>query len=365
MKYLLIDANNFGIRNSFANETLKTSDNIPSGVHYGCFQSLIMLKNLYPDHIILMCWDGKSKRRMAESTEAVEKGLIPSVYKDNREKDKEKMPQPLRDFFDQSPYLKKGFDVAGIPQIRLSSYEADDVVASYCKLLRDDHEIMCVTNDKDYYQLLHENVSISKWHRGEETIITLESFKKEYGIEPDQHIDVGAMMGDDGDNIFGVPSWGEGTALKEIKQLGSWENILNKYKEDLDPLREEFPDLKDDPERFEKLFNIVTPAEKKKREAGEEWKSKYAEIKIDMPYTGVALAVEEKKTKAIKKTVLLALMHEDRIRLAYSLKKMDLDIEDLPEIPSSVDSNEERLREYFDYYEIKDIVDEAIGVVLK
>jgi 5'-3' exonuclease len=362
MKYLLVDGNNFAIRNAFANEDLETSNGVPSGVHYGCFQSLIGLRQLYPDHIILICWDGKSRRRVIESKAGVEKGIIKSGYKENRPKDD--IPKPLQDFFEQSPYLKKGLHVAGIPQIRLKDFEADDVIASYCKILKNDHEVVCVTNDKDYYQLLHDNVCVSKWHAGVETIITKDHFVNEFGVQPHQHVDVGALMGDTGDNIFGIPSWGEKTAIKAIQQLGSWQNVLNKYKEDLDPLREQFPDLKDSPEQFEKLFNIVTPAEQLKKDAGEEWKGKYAEITIDMPYTGVALAVEEKRTKTIKKTVLLALMHEERVKLAYSLKEMDCDI-DLPEIPNSFEADEEKLREYFNYFEIVSIADEAIGVVVR
>jgi 5'-3' exonuclease len=353
MKYLLVDANNFAIRQAFANEELETSDGIPSGVHYGCFQSLIGLRVNYPDYTILMCWDGKSKRRVAEAQAAVDIGMVKSGYKENRVKDE--IPKPLQDFFDQSPHLKKGFHVAGIPQIRLREYEADDVIASYCHLLRDEHEVICVTNDKDYYQLLHDNVSISKWHSGEETLITKDWFVKEHGVEPEKHIDVGALMGDSGDNIFGIPSWGEKTALKAIQQLGSWENVLNQYKKDLGDLKDQYPDLKDSPDEFQRLADIKTAT----------GKDKYPEITIDMPYTGVALAVEDKKVKAIKKTVLLALMHEERVKLAYSLKKMDCEIENLPEIPTSFEADEEKLREYFNYFEIVSIADEAIGVVVR
>jgi 5'-3' exonuclease len=348
MKYLLIDGNNFAIRNAFANEGLETSDGIPSGVHFGVFQSLIGVKRSYPEHIVLFCWDGRSKRRMAETTAAVESGMITSVYKANRPKDD--LPKPLKDFFEQSKYLKKGLETAGIPQIRLKDFEADDVVASYCTLLRDDHEVVCVTNDKDYYQLLHENVTMSKWSGGDETVITKESFMEEFGITPDQHVEVGALMGDTGDNIFGIPGWGEKTALKAIQQLGNWQNVLNQYKKDLGDLRDQYPDLKDSPDEFKRLKDIKTKTEK----------DKYPEITIDMPYTGVTLAVEDKKIKAIKKTVLLALMHEERVGLAYSLKKMDCEIPDLPSIPNDSESNESRLREYFEFYEIKEIAEEAV-----
>jgi len=342
MKYLFIDGNNLAIRSSFANSELKNSEGLPTGVHYGVFQSLVNFKQQYPEHKIVIFWDGKSARRMEESTLAVKKGLVKSAYKQNRPK--EDLPQPLQDFYDQSLNLKKGIEQAGIPQMRMGNYETDDLIAAYCKKLKAENEIICVTNDKDYYQLLDDNVVMSKWSGGDETVITKESFVADNGIQPPQHVDCGALSGDTGDNIFGIPSWGEKTALKAIQQLGNWQSVLKKYKSELDPLRAKYPDLKDNPEAFKKLESIQTNS----------GKPKYPEITIGMPYTGVALAVEEKKIKAIKKTVLLALMHEERVALAYSLKKMDDDIKDLPEI-IDMKANTKNLIEYFDYFDIESL----------
>lgn len=343
MKYVFIDGNNLAIRASFANSELKNSEGMPTGVHYGVFQSLINIKKTYPEHKIVIVWDGKSERRVAEAKVAVEKGLVKSGYKENR--DKEEQPQPLLDFYAQALHLKQGIEQAGIPQVRLSNYETDDVIASYCKALKNEHEIICVTNDKDYYQLLDDNVCMSKWSGGEETVITKQKFVEENGISPEQHVDCGALSGDSGDNIFGIPSWGEKTALKAIQDLGSWQNVLNKYKQEIDSLRKKFPDLKDNPEEFKRLQDITTDS----------GKPKYPEITISMPYTGVALAVEDKKTKAIKKNVLLALMHEERVALAYSLKKMDDEISGLPDISNAGKANLENLIKYFDYFDIESL----------
>jgi len=80
--------------------------------------------------------------------------------------------------------------------------------------------------------------------------------------------------------------------------------------------------------------------------------SKYPEITIRMPFTGVALAIEEKKIKdKIPKSTIMAVMFEDRIRLAYSLKKMDSNISPLPPIVSGT-VNKGKLNEYCDYYEM-------------
>jgi 5'-3' exonuclease len=340
MKYLLIDSNNLAIRSAFANESLTNKDGIPTGAHYGVFQSLINLKQSYRDYQFLMAWDGKSKRRMTESEEGVKKGLIKAAYKANRKKDEQ--PKPLLDFYAQSLYLKRGIDQTGIPQIRLGEYEADDIISSYCKQL-DSSEIVVVTSDFDYLQVLTDKVSI--WDGMKQKLITKKTFVDEYKIEPCQYVDVGALMGDAGDNIFGLNGWGNKTALEAIQEHGSWEKLYSHYHATYDSLRVKFPDL-NDPNEFQKLSSIVTQS----------GKAKYAEITLGMPFTGVTLATEEKKTPAISKSILVALMFEERVKLAYSLKKMDDGIKDLPCIVQGT-PNEERLLEYFDYYDMTSLRD--------
>jgi len=355
MKYLLIDGNNLACRCAFANQELTSHDGTSTSVHYGFLNSLIALKEQYTNYQFLIVWDGKSKRRIREASAAVEQRLIASGYKENR--DKENMPQPLLDFHIQSPYLKKGLYQTGIPQIRLEDFEADDVIASYCKFLKD-HYVVIVTSDKDYFQLLDSHVEM--WDGMKQKLFTADVFKKEYGIEPLQHVDCGALMGDSGDNIFGVPGWGEKTALEAIQKHGTWQAVIEHLKGLYSDARKEYPDVIGDD--FERLRNIRTDKEEERFKKGEEWKGKYPEITPTMPFSGVALAFEEKRWKAPKelkkglKNNLLALMLEERVKLAYSLKKMDCDIENLPAVKQG-QFNKERLIEYLDYYNIESIRD--------
>lgn len=357
MNYLLIDGNNLAIRSAFANEALQSSQGVPTGVHYGFFQSLIYFRHSFPDHQFLIAWDGKSKRRVVEAEEGVEKGIIKSGYKANR-KDGEQR-QPLLDFYAQAPYLKRAIEQTGIPQIRLPEFEADDVIASYCdKLsLEADTTIVTLTSDKDYYQLLKDNVRMYDGMKQEAT--TEESFIETYGISPPQHVDCGALMGDTGDNIHGIPGWGEKGALKAIRKHGTWQALYKTLHEEYDSIREEHPDLKG--EEFEKLANLRTPKEDEKFYNQEAWKGKYPEITERMPFTGVALAFEEKRWKPKKtsgvKLNLMALIFEERVELAYSLKKMDLDIPNLPDIKQG-NCDEQKLLEYFDYYEMESLIEE-------
>ena len=158
MKYLLIDGNNLAIRNAFANEFMTNKDGVSSGAHFGFFTSLISLRIQFPDYQMLVAWDSSSKRRKIESQQGTEKKIIPELYKENRKKGEIK--KPLQDWFDTGHHLKVALGEVGIPQIRVEGYEADDVIASYCSQLKQNNEIVIVTSDKDFYQLLDDNVCI-------------------------------------------------------------------------------------------------------------------------------------------------------------------------------------------------------------
>lgn len=352
MKYVLIDGNNLAIRSAFGQEDLTNSIGIPTGVHYGVFQSLINIKNKFPEHQFLVVWDGKSKRRVTEASEGVEKGLIKSGYKENRDKGDDQ-PKPLMDFYEQAPFLKRAIEKLGVPQIRIPEFEADDVIGSYCKQL-DSEDIVVVTSDNDYYQLLAPNVTI--WDGMKQQVVIQEEWEKEQGITPSQFIDCGALMGDSGDNIFGIPGWGEKGSKKAIQDHGSYQGVLKHLHSLFDPIREEYPDVTG--EEFERLRNLRTPKEQEKFDNKEPWKGKYPDIYDGIPFGGVALAFEEKtwkpKEKELKsgfKANILALMFEERVALAYSLKKIDCDIEGLPSIiKGSYDHGS--ILEYFDYYDI-------------
>ena len=352
MKYVLIDGNNLAIRSAFANDGLKNDNGEDTSVHYGFFNSLKALKEKYPAHQFLVVWDGKSKRRKIESEAGVKKKIIPSAYKENRKK--EDRPSPLLSFYEQSTFLKKAILQTGIPQIRLFDYEADDVVASYCEVLKNGaEEVVLVTSDKDYFQLLGINVSLydGMKEKEQDKYLTIEKFFEQFEIEPPQYIDVGALMGDIGDNIFGIPGWGLKSALKAIREHETYKKLYKHLHTEYDPIRNEYPDLSE--EEFEKLASIETKSKKKK----------YPEITSDMPFTGVALAFEEKRWKPEKtagaKQNIMALMFEERVHLAYSLKKMDSDIGSLPSIAPVSEFKQDRLLEYFDYYGIESLKEDV------
>lgn len=322
------------------------SDGICTGAIYGVLNSLIGLKTRYPDYQFLMAWDGKSEYRLKLSKDSVEKGIIEDHYKSNR-KD---IPKPLADFYLIADYLKKGIDTLGIPQIRYENYEADDVLATYAKILGKDNEVILVTSDKDYYQMLSKNVSI--YDGMKQQVITEYDFKNMTGLNPIQWVDVGALMGDDGDHIEGVPGWGDKTAIKEVLKYGTVEEIISSYIQSFGHLRDKYPDLDKNNIEDMKKFDELKSAK------SEKGISLYNGVRIDMPYSGVLSAYHDGKVK-MTKTILMCLLFQDRIRLAYKLKKSIDDIPNLPEICEQ-EKNMERTMEFLKVYEINSLVNKIM-----
>jgi DNA polymerase-1 len=342
MKYLLIDGNNVAIRSAFANEGMKSKKGDPSGAHFGFFNSLINIKEKYPEYQYLVAWDGKSARRMEESERGKDKKVIPALYKANR---KGEIRQPLLDWFEQGDYLKRALGTTGIPQIKINIYEADDVIASYARqLAREGHQVVMATSDKDFYQLLGPNIRI--WDGLKEVEFTEEAILEKYGVTPDQLVHVGALMGDNGDNIFGIPGWGEKTAISAIKKHGTWQKVLQELEDKYKSHRKIYPDI-DDEEVFKKYQELKT----------DKGTVIFPEIYFGQPYSGLMIAFHNKYIK-IPKRDLMALMFRERVELAYSLKKMDDDIQKLPELTNS-EANREKLLEYFEYYDIRSITKRA------
>jgi DNA polymerase I len=128
------------------------------------------------------------------------------------------------------PYIQELLKAMHIPIIEVAGYEADDLIGTLAKQAeKEDYKVFMVTPDKDFAQLVSENIFMYKPARmGNDIEIwgipeVLEKFEIEH---PEQVIDFLGMMGDAADNIPGLPGVGEVTAKKLLKEFGSMENLL-------------------------------------------------------------------------------------------------------------------------------------------
>ncbi|MDN3579414.1 DNA polymerase I [Mucilaginibacter flavus] len=145
------------------------------------------------------------------------------AYKAHREA----MPEDLSKAL---PYVVKLILGFNIPVITSDGYEADDIIGTLAKKAEQKgYQVYCMTPDKDFAQLVSENIRIYKPARmgNEMEILGVKEVLEKWEIENvEQVIDILGLWGDAVDNIPGIPGIGEKTAKSLIKQYGSMENII-------------------------------------------------------------------------------------------------------------------------------------------
>ena len=181
----------------------------------GFMNSLLdVIKREKPDHLGV-CFD---KGGSQERTEMF------SEYKANRDETPEAIIIAV-------PYIQKILEAMHIPVVVKEGFEADDIIGTLAKQAeKEDYTTFMVTPDKDFAQLVSENIFIyrpARMGNGIE-IWGVPEVKEKFEIErPDQVIDYLGMMGDSVDNIPGLPGVGDKTAKKFLKTFGSMENLLD------------------------------------------------------------------------------------------------------------------------------------------
>jgi DNA polymerase-1 len=132
------------------------------------------------------------------------------------------------------PIIKDLLKAWNIPILQVDGYEADDVIGTLAtKAGEQGVTTYMLTPDKDYGQLVKENVFIFRpRHGGGYETMGPEEVKQKYGIPSTSAvIDLLALMGDSADNFPGCPGVGEKTAVKLLNEFGSIEQLLNRTSE--------------------------------------------------------------------------------------------------------------------------------------
>lgn len=129
------------------------------------------------------------------------------------------------------PIIKQIVEAYHIPVVQVDGYEADDVVGTLAKEAdkNGDFEVLMLTSDKDYGQLVTERVFIYKPRfdgKGYDKLGIPEVLAKWNLQRVSQVIDLLGLMGDASDNIPGCPGVGEKTAVKLLTEFGDIENLL-------------------------------------------------------------------------------------------------------------------------------------------
>ena len=191
-----------------------TSKGRNTNAQFGFTNTLIdLIKNQQPTHMAV-CFDTHAP---------TERHTDFADYKANRQETPE-------DILSAVPDIKKIIEGFNIPVIAIDGYEADDVIGALAKQAeKSGYEVFMVTPDKDYGQLVSENIKIYKppYQGGNFEIMGPKEVCAKWDIETvSQVIDILGLMGDAVDNIPGIPGVGEKTAAKLLKEYGTLENVL-------------------------------------------------------------------------------------------------------------------------------------------
>lgn len=215
-KWLLVDGFNLAYRCFFAIPELTRADGFPTNALHGWVKSLWKLADQEKPEGTLVFFDlGGAQDRLA---------LHPG-YKAQREE----MPEALEK---QLPYVRSLTRAMGCVGIEQEGVESDDLLAAEAvALARAGHDVLIVSSDKDFAQIVNERIRILLppptanpklgWQ-----IRDAAGVKEKFGVPPAQIADFLALVGDTSDNIPGINGVGPKTAAKWLAEWGNLEGVI-------------------------------------------------------------------------------------------------------------------------------------------
>src|SRR5206468_560564 len=144
---------------------------------------------------------------------------------------REKLTQELQQEFDRSvERIEEILEAFHVPLVGVEGYEADDVIGTLASAARG-LQIVIVSGDKDFYQLIGPGIALLNPGRGgpaavEEHWVDQANASERLGVPPERVVDYLALVGDSSDNVPGVKGVGEKTALELLKTFGDLDAIL-------------------------------------------------------------------------------------------------------------------------------------------
>jgi DNA polymerase-1 len=215
-KWLLVDGFNLAYRCFFAIPELTRADGFPTNALHGWVKSLWKLADQEKPEGTLVFFDlGGAQDRLALHPE----------YKAQREE----MPEALAK---QLPYVRALTRAMGCVGIEQEGVESDDLLAAEAvALAKAGHEVLIVSSDKDFAQIVNERIRILLppptanpklgWQ-----IRDVAGVREKFGVPPGQIADYLALVGDTSDNIPGINGVGPKTAAKWLAEWGSLEGVI-------------------------------------------------------------------------------------------------------------------------------------------
>lgn len=236
-KLVIVDGNSLLFRayyaTSFTGTIMRRKDGFPTNAIFG-FTNMMnkIISTLKDGDLLFVSFDtGKKTFRHKEM----------ETYKAQR--------KPIdEDLKLQLPVARELLKAMGVFYYELEGYEGDDLAGTVAEIGSNANlEVDVYTSDKDYLQLINDNISIYMITKGikEIKIMNKESLFNDMGLTPNQIRDYKGLMGDPSDNIKGIPGVGEKTAIKLLQQYSSLEGIIEAMKNEKSKLAQKIIDNQD------------------------------------------------------------------------------------------------------------------------
>src|SRR4051794_17926120 len=215
-RLLLLDGHSLAYRAFFALpvENFSTTTGQPTNAVYGFTSMLInILRDEQPTHLAVAFDVGRKTFRSE----------IYAEYKANRS-------ESPTDFRGQVSLIQEVLGALRVPVITAEGYEADDVIATLTvQAVEQGMDVLIATGDRDALQLVNEHVTVLYPRKGvsDLTRFTPEEVETKYGLTPVQYPDFAALRGDPSDNLPSIPSVGEKTAAKWVREYGSLDALVD------------------------------------------------------------------------------------------------------------------------------------------
>jgi DNA polymerase-1 len=216
----LVDGTALAYRSHFAlsRAGLLTKDGKPTGATFGFANTLrTLIEKEKPDYLVVAFDTGG---------ETVRHRALPT-YKATREKAPDEM-------ISQFPWIERVAECYGAVVLKKPGVEADDILATLAR--RGDaagFEVILVTGDKDFAQLVNPNIKMLVLSRPDAPAQLLDEkgVEERFGVPPHRIVDYLALMGDASDNVPGVRGVGEKTSAELVRKFGRAEDVLERVAE--------------------------------------------------------------------------------------------------------------------------------------
>jgi len=180
---------------------------------------LKIVRMVQPTHVAVL-FDGECEN---------ERKRIDADYKANRT-DYSQVPEEETPF-SQMPDVYAALDYLGIIHDETKDCETDDWIAGYARDYGSELDIVIVSQDSDFFQLITERVNVLRY-RGDKTVVCDVAYIREkLGIEPSQYVEYKSLTGDNADNIRGANKVGPKTAAALMNEFGSLERLIARAQE--------------------------------------------------------------------------------------------------------------------------------------